>query len=259
MATNGQVHQNGNGVNGNDLNGTAKTGIKVIVVGAGFGGLGAAIECHRQGHDVEIYEAFAQLKQLGDIISFGPNAGRIFYRWSHGEITRRMRKLSIDLRTYGFNIHKYDTGEIVINQKTPQYGEETPVFNGHRGELHEVVFDYATKELGIPIHLDNRIENYFEDDGGAGIVLANGERVGRDPGCGKQRKMWFRMLTDSPRSPRTWLSQRMVFDLRLDRRSSATKISPRVVAMQYGEHGEFAYKTTEPPITGSDLNVGSRV
>ncbi len=61
----------------------------------GFGGLGAAVECHRQGHDVEIYEAFSELKQLGDIISFGPNAGRIFYRWSDGEIVRRMRPLSV--------------------------------------------------------------------------------------------------------------------------------------------------------------------
>lgn len=34
----------------------SKTGIKVIIVGAGFGGLCAAIECHRQGHDVVVYE-----------------------------------------------------------------------------------------------------------------------------------------------------------------------------------------------------------
>ncbi|GAW26786.1 putative FAD binding domain protein [Rosellinia necatrix] len=83
--------------NGNAIDATSRppTGIKVIVVGAGFGGLGAAIECHRQGHAVEVYEAFPELKQLGDIISFGPNAGRIFYRWSNGEIVRRMRPLSV--------------------------------------------------------------------------------------------------------------------------------------------------------------------
>lgn len=143
----------------------------------GFGGLAAAIECHRQGHDVEIYEAFPELKVLGDIISFGPNAGRIFYRWSKGEIAKKLRDLSIDLREYGFNIHKYDTGEIVINQKTPPYPDEEANYNGHRGELHQVIFDYARNECGIPIHLNNRIEQYFEDENGAGIVLANGEKV----------------------------------------------------------------------------------
>ena len=145
----------------------------------GFGGLAAAIECHRQGHDVAIYEAFPELKVLGDIISFGPNAGRIFYRWSDGAIAKRLRALSIDLSNYGFNIHKYDTGEIVINQRNPKYSEEHAAYNGHRGELHQVVFDYARDELGIPIHLNTRIEDYYEEDGVAGIILSNGEKVRR--------------------------------------------------------------------------------
>ncbi|RYP78558.1 hypothetical protein DL771_000511 [Monosporascus sp. 5C6A] len=169
MATNGVTNRRKTG-----------TGIKVIVVGAGFGGLGAAIECHRRGHDVEIYESFAELKELGDIISFGPNAGRIFYRWSDGEIARRMRALSIDLRKYGFNIHKYDTGEIVVNQPTPEYAVDAPNFNGHRGELHAIVFHYARDELGIPIHLGHKIETYFEDEGQSGIVLESGEKVAAD-------------------------------------------------------------------------------
>ncbi|KAI0195515.1 hypothetical protein F4808DRAFT_464214 [Astrocystis sublimbata] len=169
--------------NGSTANGATPrpaTGIKVLIVGAGFGGLGAAIECHRQGHDVEIYEAFSELKQLGDIISFGPNAGRIFYRWADGEIARRMRALSIDLRKYGFNIHKYDTGEVVINQPTPEYSVEAPNFNGHRGELHEIVFSYARDVLGIPIHLGNKINTYFEDENESGIVLETGVKVTGD-------------------------------------------------------------------------------
>lgn len=124
-----------------------------------------------------MYEQFAELKQLGDIISFGPNAGRIFARWSDGEVARRMRAYSIDLRAYGFNIHKYDTGEIVINQKTPEADPAAPNFNGHRGELHAIVYDYAVKELGIPIRLGQKIRNYFEEEGEAGIVLETGERV----------------------------------------------------------------------------------
>ncbi|PSN59451.1 FAD/NAD(P)-binding domain-containing protein [Corynespora cassiicola Philippines] len=156
-----------------------KTGIRVIVVGAGFGGLTAAIECIRQGHSPVIYESFPSLKILGDIISFGPNAGRIFYRWSKGEIAKKMRALSIDLTNYGFNIHKYDTGEIVINQKTPIKDETAPVFNGHRGELHEIVFNYA-KEIGVEINLGHRVEKYFETETGAGIILDEGTRIEGD-------------------------------------------------------------------------------
>ena len=174
-ATNDFTNRSANGA----TNGTSpeKTGIKVIVVGAGFGGLTAAIECHRQGHDVEIYESFPVLKSLGDIISFGPNAGRIFRRWGHdGSVAKKMRALSIDLQHYGFNIHKY-TGELVVNQKSPPTDESAPVFNGHRGELHEVVFSYAKDECGIPINLGRRVQEYFEDEHQAGIVLENGDKV----------------------------------------------------------------------------------
>lgn len=159
-----------------------KTGIKVVIVGAGFGGLTAAIECHRQGHDVEVYESFPELKVLGDIISFGSNGGRIFYRWGNypGEISDRLRKLSIDLSEYGFRIHKYDTGEVMFHQKTPSPNEEAPVFNGHRGELHQVVFDYARDELGIPIRLGENVAEYFETDDKAGIILKGGERIVAD-------------------------------------------------------------------------------
>lgn len=145
----------------------------------GFGGLTAAIECHRQGHDVEVYESFKELKSLGDIISFGANAGRIFRNWFYksGErVSDRLRPHSIDLSKHGFDIYKW-TGEFVINQATPPMDPESPVFNGHRGELHTIVFEYARDELQIPIHLGRRIQKYFEDDDHAGIILESGEKV----------------------------------------------------------------------------------
>jgi len=156
------------------------TGISVIVVGAGFGGLTTAIECHRQGHKVTIYESFPQLKTLGDIISFGANAGRIYHRWSEGAIAKRLRALCIDLSSYGFRIHKYDTGEVVHHQRSPPGPDDAPIFNGHRGELHEVVFNYARDELGIPINLGHHVKEYFEDENEAGIVLKDGTRVTAD-------------------------------------------------------------------------------
>ncbi|KAF4809860.1 FAD-dependent monooxygenase roqM [Colletotrichum siamense] len=156
------------------------SGIKVIVVGAGFGGLTAAIECHRQGHDVVVYESFPELKQLGDIISFGPNAGRIFHRWSNGDVVSRLRPLSINLENYGFRIHKWDTGEVVLTQRRPPPDPEAPVLNGHRGELHEVVFNYARDELKIPIHLGEPVVDYFESQGGAGIQLQDGRKIDAD-------------------------------------------------------------------------------
>lgn len=152
-----------------------KTGIKVIVVGAGFGGLTAAIECHRQGHTVALYESFPELKVLGDIISFGTNAGRIFARWGEGVVVKRLKELTI--RHEGFNIRKWDTGEVAHYQPSAPDNPTAPPLHGHRGELHRVVFEHVRDELGIPIHLGQRVSEYFEEDGCAGIVLQDGTRV----------------------------------------------------------------------------------
>ncbi|PSK37287.1 hypothetical protein B9Z65_2029 [Elsinoe australis] len=215
------VHASSNGMNDTSHNQRASsTGIKVIVVGAGFGGLCAAIECHRQGHDVEVYESFKELKVLGDIISFGSNAGRIFRRWFYKDGTRvsdKLTPLSIDLSKHGFDIYKY-TGEFIINQKTPPKDPEAPVFNGHRGELHSVVFEYARTELGIPIHLGTRINKYFEEDDKAGIELESGEKriadvvIGSDGVRSKARELVLGYV-DKPKSSgyavfRAWFSNK---------------------------------------------------
>ena len=41
------------------------SGIRVLVVGAGLGGLFAAIELYRKGHDVEVVEAREAIDELG--------------------------------------------------------------------------------------------------------------------------------------------------------------------------------------------------
>jgi len=183
---NGTVRINGTaeGSTNGSTNGTQKpkTGIKVIVVGSGFGGLSAAIECHHQGHDVSVYESFAELKVLGDIITFGPNAGVLFRRWHYktGErVSDRMDPLTIKLEKHGFRIHKY-TGEFVTCQRSPPRNVEAPMFNGHRGELHSVLFNYARDELDIPFHLGMRIKKYFEEPDHAGIMLDSGEKITAD-------------------------------------------------------------------------------
>jgi 2-polyprenyl-6-methoxyphenol hydroxylase-like FAD-dependent oxidoreductase len=79
-----------------------------------------------------------------------------------------MRLVSIDLQSYGFKIHKYDTGEVVRHQPAAPRNDLAPAFNGHRGELHEIVFRYA-ETLGIKIHLGRRVVRYFEDEEGAGV------------------------------------------------------------------------------------------
>jgi monoamine oxidase len=52
----------------NIANGSSQTGIKIIIVGAGFAGLSCAIESRRKGHEVILLERFKELKVLGKFL-----------------------------------------------------------------------------------------------------------------------------------------------------------------------------------------------
>jgi 2-polyprenyl-6-methoxyphenol hydroxylase-like FAD-dependent oxidoreductase len=151
-----------------------KTGIKVVVVGAGFGGLTAAIECHLRGHDVTVLEAVNELKPYGDIISFGSNGGRIFGSWSNGYM---LKKFLGKLHYYHhFDIRKYDGTKIVLQPPPPRI-PDAPTINGHRGEMHMLVYHYAKDYLGIDVRTSAKVVRYFEDGMQAGVELASGEQV----------------------------------------------------------------------------------
>ncbi|KAJ5209483.1 hypothetical protein N7449_003862 [Penicillium cf. viridicatum] len=55
--------------------------LNVIVVGAGLGGLGAAIALHREGHNVTVIEKSSFHNEVGAAIHVPPNATRILKRW----------------------------------------------------------------------------------------------------------------------------------------------------------------------------------
>jgi NADPH-dependent 2,4-dienoyl-CoA reductase/sulfur reductase-like enzyme len=44
------------------------TGLKVINVGAGLGGLACAIECRRKGHEVIVFENAPEIMRIGDTL-----------------------------------------------------------------------------------------------------------------------------------------------------------------------------------------------
>ncbi|KAI1611914.1 salicylate hydroxylase [Exophiala viscosa] len=149
------------------------SGIKVLIVGAGFGGLCAAIECNRKGHEVILLEKVKQLKPLGDVISFSSNSGHIFERWEGvvDELDPIVHKST------GLDFHDW-MGNFATRQ---QWGDEKQWgrrINGHRGQIHDVVYKHA-KARGVDIRLGQTVTDYFETDTEAGVV-SNGEKVVAD-------------------------------------------------------------------------------
>lgn len=148
------------------------SGIRVVIVGAGFAGITAAIEARRKGHEAIILESFRDLKvQLGDIISFGSNSGRIFQRWPG--VPEKL-----DPICHVSKCLKYRTwdGDDIYTQwwgtEEENFGKR---YNGHRGEIHKIIYDHAISQ-GVDIRLGQKVTEYFENEQEAGVV-SNGERV----------------------------------------------------------------------------------
>lgn len=151
------------------------TGIDVIVVGAGFGGIACAVECKRKGHRVMVIEKVHGLKHLGDLLSLGANAGRIVARWGLHE-----KLLSISALAREMHVHDYLGGLIQVQKMTwPLFGAYS--YNGHRALLHDVLFEHA-KSLGIEIRMGQQVVEYWEDEasGKAGVKIQTGESFNAD-------------------------------------------------------------------------------
>ncbi|KAG1767550.1 monooxygenase [Suillus occidentalis] len=158
-----------------DHEGVRDTGIDVIVVGAGFGGIACAVECKRKGHRVVVVEKVGELKQLGDVLSLGTNAGRIVARWGLHE---KLASISAQAR----QIHIHDClGGLIQTQHLswPLFGAYS--YNGHRAHLHQVLFEHA-QSLGIEIRLGQQVVEYWEDEasGKAGVRIQSGESLEAD-------------------------------------------------------------------------------
>jgi len=150
------------------------SGITVIIVGFGYAGAVAAVECHRKGHKVIVYESAAEIKALGDVIGITGNAAQIISKWGDGKVNEQLRPILCD---YAFmTIHK-STGEKILTQRMDGYSSGSG-YAANRGGIQIIFYEYA-KELGIEFHLGKRITEYFEDDDKAGIVV-DGERVTAD-------------------------------------------------------------------------------
>jgi salicylate hydroxylase len=145
------------------------------VIGAGIGGLTAALSLRRAGFDVEVYEQSPELTEIGGGINMGPNAARILYRLGLGEGLDRDA-----VRPIGMHQRRWDDGRTL--QKAglnPQceaiYG--APHLTVHRADLLAII------AAGLPaerIHLGHRLVGLADRGDHTEAWFENGVRIRPD-------------------------------------------------------------------------------
>ncbi|KAJ9207934.1 transcriptional regulator family: Fungal Specific TF [Paecilomyces variotii] len=126
---------------------------RVIIVGAGLGGLACAMAMHHQGFEVLIFEKVREFFRLGDSLGLGENALKLLERWG-----LREQLVAIGNKNPNMNIRRWNDGKILVTQPLMDMAG----YIGHRGDYH-VCFIKRVEELGMTINMGHEVISYDED------------------------------------------------------------------------------------------------
>ncbi|WP_437999752.1 flavin-dependent oxidoreductase [Sorangium sp. So ce185] len=146
--------------------------MQAIVVGAGIGGLAAALALHASGHEVTVFESTPTILPLGVGINLLPNAvevlgelGLVEALLAHGVATREM----LYFNRFGQRIWGEPRGRFA--------GHAAPQISLHRGALQGALFDAVVERLGPErVICDRRFMDH--EEGGGRIVARFLDRAG---------------------------------------------------------------------------------
>ena len=126
----------------------------VAIVGAGIGGLAAALALVRRGIDVEVYEQAPELRELGAGVQVSANGTRVLYALGLKDALTKMQVLpsgkAIRLWNTGQSWKLFDLGM----ESVERYGY--PYLTLHRGDLHGVLAQAFERAKPGAVHLDRK-------------------------------------------------------------------------------------------------------
>src|SRR5262249_268721 len=133
---------------------------RVLIAGAGLGGLSAASCLMKAGHQVEVYEQAPKLGEIGAGIHIRPHAMPVM---RHLGLQERLLAIGVKPEAYVFRLH--DTGEVIQRFSLSQ--EElhgAPYTQLHRADLHEILAERARQADPNVIRLNRKATGFTENE-----------------------------------------------------------------------------------------------
>jgi salicylate hydroxylase len=149
--------------------------MRIIVIGAGIGGLAAALTLRRAGLDVQVFEQATELREVGAGVQVSPNGSRILHRLGLDE---PMRRLGVRPKSVVFR--RWDDGRELARQPLADACERNfgaPYYHFHRADLLDLLS--AALPDGV-VHLDHRCVGLIQHGDRVEVQFYNGATADAD-------------------------------------------------------------------------------
>ena len=151
---------------------------RITVIGAGIGGITAALALLRRGIDVTVYEQSSQLKEVGAGIQVGPNGTLVLHALGLKEALESLQVLpsrrQIRHWSSGETWDWFELGAISVQR----YG--APHVLMHRGDLHAILTDAVRRLKSDAIVLGRRCVALTQSSDQVEARFESGEVVSSD-------------------------------------------------------------------------------
>ena len=145
---------------------------RILIAGAGIGGLAAASCLMKAGHQVEIYEQAPELAEVGAGIQISANAMHVL---RHLGLEAAITRVGVRPGAYEFRLH--DTGELIQRFSLSDEHERlhgAPYTQLHRADLHDVLAARARELDPGVVRLNRRVAGVVESADGVELRFADG-------------------------------------------------------------------------------------
>lgn len=151
---------------------------RILIAGAGIGGLTAALCLIARGHEVRVFERASTLSEVGAGVQLGANASRVLIA-----LGLEAALAPLVVRPERVDIRLFDTGEVLAQSilgAAHLAANGAPYWHVHRGDLHGVLVQAVEAAAPGAIRVSAGVTGFSESDAGVAVYLANGETVEGD-------------------------------------------------------------------------------
>jgi len=151
---------------------------RILIAGAGIGGLTAGACLLRAGHDVTIFEQASELSEVGAGLQISANATHVLHNLG---LRAPLAQVGVRPGAYAFRLH--DTGEEIHRFALSDEHERlhgAPYYQLHRADVHTLLAAKVIELRRDAIRLNCRVTGFEENENSVKLRLADGTSVQGD-------------------------------------------------------------------------------